>query len=256
MWWAYAKNYVASSPQRHTGMKDLKRLMREGLYGFTGTKIWKHPKRKRCRRLLVHAPVDAAFAAKLTRHVHENLNKWLARGDLSVKGTIDHIDTSDWHSSSFIVTFSEDSDSDSDSEDDDVLVESVEGREERRLKDGPEEGGEENEGEEKEEEDSEGAEDEGKAQAEGVETKAEKLYCVCRKDQYGPSGDCVQMIECCLCKEWFHDECVGFVNVVHTFVCAVCPASRRNPSRKKKQKGEPPTRSSPRKKSRSGGAAR
>ena len=105
MWWAYSKNYVASSPKKHTAMKDLKNLMREGLYGFTGTKLWTHPKRPSCRRVLVHAPVDKAFAKKLTDHVHENLNKWIAKGDLELSGTIHNLEKKNVVSS-FVVSFS------------------------------------------------------------------------------------------------------------------------------------------------------
>ena len=60
--------------------------------------------------------MDAAFAAKLVAHVHANMNKWLARGDLWVSGTIDDIDLTRAPAESFLVTFSEDTDSDSDSD--------------------------------------------------------------------------------------------------------------------------------------------
>ena len=213
-------------------MVDLKRLMREGLYGFTGTKLWTHPKRRNVRRQLLHPPVDAAFAAKLVAHVHANMNKWLARGDLWVSGTIDDIDLTRAPAESFLVTFSEDTDSDSDSDAEYVHV--VESEDE-----GDEDAAAGGSGEELEldEEKGEGGEEE----AEGVEGKAEAeadpnaVYCLCRQS-HGPSGESEAMIQCENCKEWFHDECVDFVDDDDAeWRCPPCllPVPR-SPSKKKR----------------------
>ena len=38
--WAHSKNYVALTPEAHSKMADLKRLLREGFYGVKKTVTW------------------------------------------------------------------------------------------------------------------------------------------------------------------------------------------------------------------------
>ena len=185
LWWGNSKNYVGVSPQPHTTMAQLQDLMREGLYGFPGVKVWQHPKIGNVRRWIEHAPMDAALTARMIRHCHDRMNAWIARGDLvTLSGTIDRLVVKDNFPETFIVRLGSESDSETDSAADEIdLVES------------------------------EGEDEDGSEIVRNVEVKAqhgdEKQYCVCRSGIVPASGDGGYMVQCDECKEWFHPGCVG-----------------------------------------------
>jgi len=138
------KNYVGLSPFSKTGMKDLLRLVREGLYGFTGRLRWQHPNKPYLARFVEHAPVDAAFAAKLIGNIHKNINAWIAKGDLpGLSGTVENlIEAHQWRPGGFAIRLGMDDDeesgSDSDPEDDEINVEVEEGEGEDGVRVEPE----------------------------------------------------------------------------------------------------------------------
>ena len=88
--WAHSKNYVALTPEAHTKMADLKRLLREGFYGVKKTVTWQEGDfkgRLERKRDINHPGVDAG---RLVAHTHANINAWI-KADGVLQGTVDDL---------------------------------------------------------------------------------------------------------------------------------------------------------------------
>jgi len=78
--WGIAKNYVALSPEAHNKVADLKRLVREGLYGVD--------EYRNVRGTMRHISHPGADGAKLIRRCEANENMWIKEHS-KCYGTID-----------------------------------------------------------------------------------------------------------------------------------------------------------------------
>jgi hypothetical protein len=86
----HSKNYVALTPEAHTKMADLKRLLRESCYGVKKTVTWQEGDFKgriERKRDINHPGVDAGH---LVAHTHSNINAWI-KADGVLKGTVDDL---------------------------------------------------------------------------------------------------------------------------------------------------------------------